>query len=108
MTLMTDTPVEHEPVMTREVLVALDVRPGGRYVDCTLDGGGHAAAILESASPGGSLLGIDQDPEAIDIARRRLSDYYDEVAIVQGNFRNVDTYCRERDCSNNLGHSSKH
>jgi 16S rRNA (cytosine1402-N4)-methyltransferase len=97
MTLMADPPVEHVSVMTREVLAALDVRPGGRYVDCTLDGGGHAASILERASPGGSLLGIDADPAAIDIARRRLSDYYDEVAIVQGNFRDVDTFCRERD-----------
>jgi 16S rRNA (cytosine1402-N4)-methyltransferase len=97
MTLMANPPVTHEPVMTREVLAALDVRPGGRYVDCTLDGGGHAAAILERAAPGGSLLGIDADPEAIDIARRRLSDYHDAVAIVQGNFRNVDSYCRERD-----------
>jgi 16S rRNA (cytosine1402-N4)-methyltransferase len=97
MTLMANPPVTHEPVMTREVLAALDVRPGGRYVDCTLDGGGHAAAVLERASPGGSLLGIDADPEAIDIARRRLSDYHDAVAIVQGNFRDVDTYCRERD-----------
>ena len=96
MTLMTND-VVHEPVMTREVLAALDVRPGGRYVDCTLDGGGHAEAILEQASPGGSLMGIDEDPDAIAIARRRLSDYYDEVAIVQGNFRDVDSFARERD-----------
>ena len=52
--------------MLREVLAALDVRPGGRYVDCTVDGGGHAEAILEAASPGGSLLGIDEDA---DVAR---------------------------------------
>jgi 16S rRNA (cytosine1402-N4)-methyltransferase len=96
MTLMMND-VVHEPVMTREVLAALDVRPGGRYVDCTLDGGGHAAAILEQASPGGTLLGIDEDPEAIAIARRRLSDYYDDVAIVQGNFRDVDSFVMERD-----------
>jgi 16S rRNA (cytosine1402-N4)-methyltransferase len=97
MTLLMNPHVEHAPVMTREVLAALDLQPGGRYVDCTLDGGGHASAILEAASPGGSLLGIDQDPEAIDIARRRLRPYDDAVAIVNGNFRNVDTYCRERD-----------
>ena len=59
--MVMEAPVRHEPVMLREVLAALDVRPGGRYVDCTLDGGGHAEAILEAASPGGTLLGIDED-----------------------------------------------
>ena len=97
MTLMVSPDVEHEPVMTQEVIAALDVRPGGRYIDCTLDGGGHALAILERASPGGTLLGIDQDPEAIDIALRRLSHYDDAVAIVSGNFRDIDTFARERE-----------
>jgi hypothetical protein len=49
--------ITHEPVMLREVLAGLNVQPGGRYVDCTVNGGGHAEAILEMASPGGSLVG---------------------------------------------------
>ncbi len=55
----------HIPVLVEEAIKALDVEPGGRYIDCTLGGGGHAAAILEKSSPGGQLLGIDTDPEAI-------------------------------------------
>ncbi len=90
MTLMTEQPTVHEPVMTREVIAALAVRPGGRYVDCTVDGGGHAEAILEAASPGGSLLGIDADPDAVEMARRRLRRFGGAAAILEGNFREVD------------------
>jgi 16S rRNA (cytosine1402-N4)-methyltransferase len=96
MILMAERPVVHEPVMLRETLAALAVRPGGRYVDCTVDGGGHAEAILSAASPGGSLLGIDEDEEVLDLARRRLEPFGGSVALVRANFRNVDSICRER------------
>jgi 16S rRNA (cytosine1402-N4)-methyltransferase len=94
----TDRPAtQHEPVMLRESIAALDVHPGGRYVDCTVGGGGHAEAILEAASPGGSLLGIDADPVALGIASRRLSHYASAVELVQSNFSNIDSVCRERE-----------
>jgi 16S rRNA (cytosine1402-N4)-methyltransferase len=96
MTLLMDSRVTHDSVMLREVIAALDVRPGGRYVDCTVGGGGHAEAILDAAEPGGSLLGIDADPEAIEMSRERLARFGDGVAIVQGNFRDLDRLCRER------------
>jgi 16S rRNA (cytosine1402-N4)-methyltransferase len=96
MTLLMDAPVRHEPVMLQEVLAALAVRPGGRYVDCTVDGGGHAEAILEAASPGGSLLGIDADPEAVVMARHRLDRFGADVAVVNANFREVDDVAHER------------
>src|SRR5207253_7108139 len=54
----------HVPVMLEEVLLGLDVQPGGRYVDCTLGGGGHCEAILERSQPGGTVVGIDADPAA--------------------------------------------
>ena len=62
----------HIPVLVDETIRALAVQPGGRYIDCTLGGGGHVAIILEHSSPGGQLLGIDADPEAIETARARL------------------------------------
>jgi 16S rRNA (cytosine1402-N4)-methyltransferase len=87
---------QHVPVLLREVVEALAVRPGGRYVDCTLGGGGHAEAILEAASPDGELLGIDLDPEALTTARQRLAVFGERVAFVEGNFSQVGDFCRER------------
>jgi 16S rRNA (cytosine1402-N4)-methyltransferase len=62
----------HVPVMAREAIARLDPRPGGLFLDATVGLGGHASAILERIAPGGRLIGIDRDPEALAIARRRL------------------------------------
>jgi len=94
---MAEAPVRHEPALLREALAALAVEPGGRYVDCTVDGGGHAEAILEAAAPGGALVGIDADPETLALAAARLSRFGAAFVAVQGNFRDLDTICRERD-----------
>ncbi len=87
--------VAHIPVMLNEVLEALDVRPGGRYVDCTLGGAGHAEAILERAQPGGTLLGIDADAAAIERAETRLSRFEGSTKFAHGNFRDVGDVCRQ-------------
>jgi 16S rRNA (cytosine1402-N4)-methyltransferase len=79
----------HVPVMVNEVLAALNVREGGRYIDCTLGGAGHAEAILEHSQPGGTLLGLDADPAAIERARQRLARFGDAVELAQANFRDV-------------------
>ncbi|MBI4295592.1 MAG: 16S rRNA (cytosine(1402)-N(4))-methyltransferase RsmH [Chloroflexi bacterium] len=83
----------HVPVLLTEAVEALQVRPGGRYVDCTLGAGGHAAAILERCQPDGELLGIDADPEAIEIARERLGDYRGSFLLVNDNFANLQVIC---------------
>jgi len=80
--------------MVEEVLQALAMQRGGRYVDCSVGGGGHAEAILEAASPGGLLLGVDADPKALQIAHSRLDRFGDAVLLVEGNFRDVQTICR--------------
>jgi len=80
--------------MVEEVLLALAVQPGGRYVDSTLGAGGHADAVLEAASPGGLLLGIDADPRALSVARARLAPFGDAALLLEGNFRDVGAICR--------------
>lgn len=83
----------HIPVLLEETLEALDVRPGGRYIDCTIGPGGHAAAILEESAPGGQLLGIDADPGAIKMARAKLDAYGGSVLLVNRNFIDIKSIC---------------
>lgn len=87
----------HTPVLLSEVLRVLAVQPGGRYIDGTLGGGGHAAAILEHSSPGGQLLGIDADPYTLQIARERLQRYKESVLLVNDNFVNLQSICIKYD-----------
>ena len=89
---MTAAP-QHEPVMLPEIVEALAVRPGGRYVDATLGLGGHSSAIAAAAQPGGRLLGIDRDPNAIRIATERLAPYGDAVVIARGEFADIAPIC---------------
>lgn len=86
----------HTPVLVSEVLSLLAVRPGGRYIDCTVGGGGHARAILEAALPGGRLLGIDLDPQAIAAARQHLASLGEAALLVEGNFRDLAAICQEQ------------
>jgi 16S rRNA (cytosine1402-N4)-methyltransferase len=81
----------HKPVMINEVLEILNVKPGGRYIDCTLGNGGHSRAILEASSPDGILVGIDMDSTAIERAKINLSQYKDRIIIIQGNFSNLSS-----------------
>ncbi|OPY57716.1 MAG: Ribosomal RNA small subunit methyltransferase H [Pelotomaculum sp. PtaU1.Bin035] len=76
----------HVPVMPVEVLAGLNLKQGGIYVDCTLGGAGHSEAILKQTNPDGRLVALDQDPEAIAFARRRLAPYQGRVDLVQANF----------------------
>ncbi|MFH1639671.1 MAG: 16S rRNA (cytosine(1402)-N(4))-methyltransferase RsmH [Chloroflexota bacterium] len=87
----------HTPVLLDETIQALCVQPGGRYVDGTLGGGGHAAAILEHSLPGGQLLGIDADPEAVKIAGERLAPYQDAVLLLHENFIHLRAICIKYD-----------
>ena len=92
---LTMSALSHTPVLTEETIEALAVQAGGRYIDCTMGGSGHAAAILEHSSPGGQLLGIDADPEAIELARSRLEAYSGSTVLVSQNFVNLRAICSE-------------
>jgi len=89
----------HTPVLLSESLRTLSVQPGGRYIDCTLGGGGHAVSILDHSSPGGQLLGIDADPNAIEASQERLQKYKESVLLVNDNFVNLQAICHKYDFS---------
>lgn len=76
-------------MLLAEVVDALAPQRGGFYVDATLGAGGHAAGIL-AAGRDARLLGIDRDPLALETARRRLSEFGDRVALVEGDFADLD------------------
>ena len=77
----------HVSVLLEESIEALNVKPGGLYVDGTLGGGGHSSEILRR---GGRLIGIDQDETAIRAAEERLAAYAGQFQLVRDNFRNLN------------------
>lgn len=69
---------QHQPVLFQETIDSLAIRPDGFYIDGTAGGGGHSEAILQHLE-GGTLLSIDQDPDAIRAVTQRLRPYLGSV-----------------------------
>jgi 16S rRNA (cytosine1402-N4)-methyltransferase len=88
-------PTTHVPVLLNEVISGLQPEPGERFIDCTVGLGGHASAILERISPGGKLLGIDIDPEAIEISRANLGYHGEAAILINDSFINIENICEE-------------
>lgn len=78
----------HIPVLEREVCEYLQAERGGRFIDCTLGGGGHTIAILKS-NPANTVVAVDRDLRALDRARERLKSFGDRVKLVHGRFSKV-------------------
>jgi 16S rRNA (cytosine1402-N4)-methyltransferase len=76
----------HAPVLAAEVLDRLDPQPGETWVDCTVGGGGHSLLIAGRVGAPGRLVGLDQDPTMLDLARPRLDAAGARVALVHANF----------------------
>jgi 16S rRNA (cytosine1402-N4)-methyltransferase len=79
----------HLPVMPVEVLGTLAPMPGSLQIDATVGGGGHTERILEAATPGGRLLGLDADQAAIDRVATRLARFGDRLVLRRANFREL-------------------
>lgn len=81
----------HLPVMQDEVIETLAPAPGSLQIDATVGGGGHTERILEAATPGGRLLGLDADVAAIERVERRLARFGDRLVLRRANFRELAT-----------------
>ena len=79
----------HVPVLVRETLDFLNVRPEGTYIDATLGAGGHAQEILKRLGSG-RLLGLDRDPRALEVAGNRLAGFGEKLIMQHGNFAQID------------------
>lgn len=82
--------IEHKPVMCKEALESLNLRPGLTIVDATIGTGAHALSILEKISPDGRLIGIDRDADSLEVAKNRLKAYEAKVTLVHADFRAMD------------------
>ena len=80
----------HQPVLQKEVLKYLDPKANENFIDCTINGGGHALAILERVKPKGKVLGIDSDKEIIGQLKPR-----DNLILICDNFVNLKKIVRE-------------
>jgi len=79
----------HVPVLFYETIEALQVKPGGVYVDCTFGGGGHSRGILDKLGLDGKLVAFDQDADAV---KNIPAD--DRVVFVPNNFRHLQRFLR--------------
>ncbi len=75
----------HKPVLLKECLDGLDIRPDGIYVDGTLGRAGHSLEIVKGLTTG-RLIAIDRDKAALEAAPARLTGHMDKVTLVRGNF----------------------
>ena len=80
----------HIPVLLNEVIKLLDPKENENYIDATLGEGGHTLALLQKTSPAGKVLGIDLDPETLEIAHRKLQAFGDRLVLVNDNFKNLE------------------
>ena len=79
----------HRPVLLQECVEALNIRPGGVYLDGTLGRAGHSREIAKRLSTG-RLICVDRDQAALDAARERLAPWMDQTTLVHSNFDQVD------------------
>lgn len=79
----------HSPVLYHEIILALHPFSPGLYVDGTVGAGGHAWGILDACRPEGQLLGLDVDPQALELAIQRLSVFGERVTLIRASYASL-------------------
>lgn len=91
-----DREFNHTSVLLEETIEALNIKPGGTYLDGTLGGGGHACEVCRRLNDKGSFYGIDQDEAAIEATGKRLEEFGEKVTIIRDNYCNAKEVLREK------------
>jgi len=86
--------MKHLPVLLRESIDGLNIKPDGIYVDGTLGRGGHTGEIVKKLTTG-HLIAIDCDKEAINEAKESLNIYKDRITFIHGNFKDIADIIKE-------------
>lgn len=79
----------HKPVLLKECIENLNIKPDGIYLDGTLGGAGHSLEISKLLNENGRLIGIDRDVTAINVSSSRLSNVAPTVNLVNDNYKNI-------------------
>ena len=79
---------KHIPVLLKETMDGLNIKPDGIYVDGTIGGAGHSKEIIKRLSPKGFLIGIDRDEEALKAAKENLKEY-SNYKLIHGNHDDI-------------------
>lgn len=87
----------HKSVLLEETIDSLNIKPNGIYVDGTLGGAGHASVVCSKLSENGRFIGIDQDNDALSVARNRLAPFAEkiQVDIVKSNYCEIGRVLKE-------------
>jgi len=81
---------QHVPVMLESSMLALEVRPGGVYVDGTLGGASHTEELLKRSAPDGKVFSFDVSRKALEAAKTKLASYGERWTGIEANFRHLD------------------
>ncbi|MEG2457738.1 MAG: 16S rRNA (cytosine(1402)-N(4))-methyltransferase RsmH [Bacilli bacterium] len=84
--------IMHKSVLFDEVLDGLNIIPSGKYIDATLGYGGHASGVLNRLDKKGFLFAFDQDTDAINFSKKRLSEISENFMIIKSNFKDMKKY----------------
>lgn len=90
----------HDPVMLREILDILPLKPGSLVVDGTLGLGGHSVELIKRVSPNGRLIGIDWDESMLSMARERLDSRASGLLVnarfIRDDFRSISAHVKDK------------
>ena len=87
----------HKPVLLAEALHYLKCSKGNEIVDCTIGGAGHAVEIIQMLGSKGTLLGLDLDNEALNVAKKVLAPFSQQITLLNENFADLDTVLKENE-----------
>ncbi len=90
MNLSKSQATKHKSVLLEEAMELLNVKPGGKYLDGTLGGGGHTREMLDRSAPDGKVISLDVNRKALENVRESLADYGDRFIAAEENFRWLD------------------
>ena len=87
---------KHIPIMLKEVIENLDIKPSVVYVDATVGGAGHSSEIAKRLDENGTLVCFDKDKTAIEVSKDRLKNYDCKVIFANCDFCEIKAFLNEQ------------